>query len=471
MNTEVKTGLRPISKRAFKRGGKVAQSEGTKAHQHAGKKPRQHGGKALSADTLINRSVKEANKSREGADRHPVGALKKGGRIRKADGGMRSERTEYEKDRRDSVDQGMNYGSDSQHNDDSLRKAVRKYENTAKETGYSNLKAGGRTKKDQGGMTGDPRTAMMKQMQDSNRAGVPSGLIPSKGGSSSRLAKSAGLKRGGVADLDGLKRGGSAHPDIAEDRKLIKQMIKSDAMKRPKHATKGKVETLENTVPKSARKSQEYQEKNAPYTTFDSVPAGPHTLEHIGPKEGSPRLKSAPSNRDDDDDDNEPVWTKRGGKVKHGMRSHHAKGGKTGHSHDCECNMCWGGAAKAKGDRVARATGGKTGKGGKTNIHINIAPSGGSTPPAPIMPPRSIPVPPPQGGAGGPPQMGGGMPMPMPFPVPMGGGAGGPPPPPMGRKHGGRTSYPITTGSGGGNARIEKIDSYGATSPKRSLGR
>jgi len=407
MNPEVKTGLRPISKRAFKRGGKVAHSEGTKAHQHAGKKPRQHGGKALSADTLVNRSVKEANKSREGANRHPVGALKKGGRIHKANGGMRSERTEYEKDRRDSVDQGMNYRSDSQHNDDSLRKAVRKYENTAKETGYSNLKAGGRTKKkiggilggpmgglipmalnsmrdkddknrggrtkkEHGGMTGDPRAAMLKQMESSNRAGVPSGLIPSRGGVSSRLSKAIGFKHGGSSDLDGMKSGGAAHPDITEDRKLIKQMIKSDAMK----------------------------------------------------------------------------------------RSNHAKGG----------------AAEAKGDRIARATGGKAGKGGKTNIHINIAPSGGAgAMPPPTMPPRSIPVPPPMGGAGGPPM--GGMPMggmPMPFPVPMGamgGGAGGPPPLPMGRKHGGRTSYPITTGSGGGNARIEKIDSYGATPPKRSLGR
>jgi hypothetical protein len=425
MNPEVKTGLRPISKRAFKRGGKVAHLEGTKAHQHAGKKPRQHGGKALSADTLVNRSVKEANKSREGADRSPVGAMNKGGRAHKAAGGMRSERTEYEKDRRDSVDQGMNYRSDSQHNDDSLRKAVRKFENTAKETGYSNLKAGGRTKKkiggilggpmgglipmalnsmrdkddknrggrtkkEHGGMTGDPRASMLKQMESSNRAGVPSGLIPSKGGISSRLSKSTGMKRGGAADLDGMKSGGAAHPDIAEDRKLIKQMIKSDAMK----------------------------------------------------------------------------------------RSSHAHGGKTGHADDCRCKKCWGGAAEAKGDRIARATGGKAGKGGKTNIHINIAPSGGAgAMPPPAMSPRSIPVPPPQSGAGGPPMGGmpmGGMPMggmPMPIPVPMGGGAGGPPPPPMGRKYGGRTSYPITTGSGGGNARIEKIDSYGATPPKRSLGR
>jgi hypothetical protein len=146
--------------------------------------------------------------------------------------------------------------------------------------------------------------------------------------------------------------------------------------------------------------------------------------------------------------------------------------GPDAHPDDCRCKKCWGGAAEPKGDRIARATGGKAGK-GKTNIHINIAPHGGADMGAmhpPAMPPRSVPVPPPQGGAGGPPM--GGMPMggmPMPFPVPVGGGA--PAPAPMGRKHGGRTSYPITTGSGGGNARLEKVEAYGTKPPKRSLGR
>ena len=400
MNPEVKTGLRPVSKRAFKRGGKVAHTLGTKAHHHAGKKPRKSGGSALSATSLINRNVKEANESRDGANREPVGALKRGGR----------------------------------------------------------------TQRDAGGMTGDPRAAMMQQMQYSNRAGVPSGLIPSKGGFSSRLAKSTGLKRGGAA-----------HPDIAEDRKLIKQMIKSDALKRPKHAKGGK--------------AHDYEEENAPNTTYGSGKESPHWLQNAPQYHDSDPFKdykpSSPSKSDDDD--NEPVWTKRGGKVKHHMREHHKKGGPVGkffthlgkmhgpdaHPDDCRCKKCWGGAAEPKGDRVARATGGKAGK-GKTNIHINIAPHGGADAgamPPPAMPPRSVPVPPPQGGAGGPPM--GGMPMggmPMPFPVPMGGGAGGPPPQ-MGRKHGGRTSYPITTGSGGGNARLEKIESYGTKPPKRSLGR
>lgn len=79
-----------------------------------------------------------------------------GGRAKKADGGeagMRSERTQFEKARRNSVDEGMNYRSDSTHNEDALRKAVRGFETTAKETGYSNLKTGGRAHRATGGRT------------------------------------------------------------------------------------------------------------------------------------------------------------------------------------------------------------------------------------------------------------------------------------------------------------------------------
>jgi hypothetical protein len=37
----------------------------------------------------------------------------------------------------------------------------------------------------------------------------------------------------------------------------------------------------------------------------------------------------------------------------------------------------------------------------------------------------------------------------------------------MPRKSGGRTNYPIDTGAGGANARLEKIDAYGLKPSKR----
>jgi hypothetical protein len=82
LDADIKTGMRPVSPRQFKKGGKVAGD----AHVgHAGRKPRKSGGRALTADSMINRNQKEANESREGL-KH-VGGMKKGGRTKKEDGG------------------------------------------------------------------------------------------------------------------------------------------------------------------------------------------------------------------------------------------------------------------------------------------------------------------------------------------------------------------------------------------------
>lgn len=78
VNSGAKTGMRPISKRAFKRGGKVLHVEGEQAHQHAGRKPRGAGNKALTPSNYINRNQKEANEERSGGTAH-VGGYKHGG--------------------------------------------------------------------------------------------------------------------------------------------------------------------------------------------------------------------------------------------------------------------------------------------------------------------------------------------------------------------------------------------------------
>ena len=79
-NSGAKTGMRPISKRAFKRGGKVMHVEGEKAHHHAGRKPRSSGGEAgAKAEQFMNRNYKEANEKRAGGKAH-VGGYKRGGK-------------------------------------------------------------------------------------------------------------------------------------------------------------------------------------------------------------------------------------------------------------------------------------------------------------------------------------------------------------------------------------------------------
>ena len=137
LDTESKTGLRPLSRRQFKKGGKVvAKAHGEEAHKHAGRKPRKNGGKALTANTLVNRDVREANEERDGT-KH-IGGFKRGGatkgRKHRADGGFQ-----------------------------------------------------------------DPRMAAQQMLAGLNSANVSTGLIPSQL-ASSQMSKAAGIKRGGRAE-------------------------------------------------------------------------------------------------------------------------------------------------------------------------------------------------------------------------------------------------------------------------------
>jgi hypothetical protein len=84
LNTEAKTGMQPLTKRAYKRGGKVLKAHGEAARHHAGRKPLKSGGKAMPwVDVLMNRDEKKANTYREDGDKH-VGGYKKGGRTKHA---------------------------------------------------------------------------------------------------------------------------------------------------------------------------------------------------------------------------------------------------------------------------------------------------------------------------------------------------------------------------------------------------
>jgi len=83
LETTAKTGLRPVSRRAFKSGGKV---HGEHAKPNMGRMPRKSGGEVKKwVDAKVNRNVKDANEERAGT-KH-IGALKTGGRAKKMLGG------------------------------------------------------------------------------------------------------------------------------------------------------------------------------------------------------------------------------------------------------------------------------------------------------------------------------------------------------------------------------------------------
>lgn len=88
LNADAKTGMRPISRRAFKTGGKV---DGAEAKTNLSRAPRGFQEKV----GLANTNQKDANEEREGV-KH-VGGMKKGGRVAKLGGGLLSNDPNYKK--------------------------------------------------------------------------------------------------------------------------------------------------------------------------------------------------------------------------------------------------------------------------------------------------------------------------------------------------------------------------------------
>ncbi len=167
LNAGAQTGLRPVSPRAFKRGG---AAKGEKAASHAGRVARK------GVDAKINRNVKAANAE---LGKPHIGGMKKGGRLARADGG------------------GGGGGNDEAAKAAAAAAYKEIIENGGKRAPA--MKKGGRTHKDMGGLI-DPRAAANAQMTDAaNRAGV----------SPNRMNFQGVPRPGGIAGI-GLKKGGKA---------------------------------------------------------------------------------------------------------------------------------------------------------------------------------------------------------------------------------------------------------------------
>lgn len=458
LNADVKTGARPVSRRAFKSGGKVC---GDKAKANMGRAPRKAGGAAPKeyANAKINRNVKDANQERDGI-KH-VGGFKKGGRTKKLSGGALDalsflspaamvynlakggdkdkegkkhggrakreyggrgpgERTQHEIKRRDAVQAATDYNADPRVTEGVLREKTRAFEKSAEQTAY---KKGGRTKKMGGGammpgMMPDPRMSMVSPtaMKFAGAQGTP------------------------------YKRGGKVHSDEAEDKKLIKKMVKPSAR-----------------TGKSAggpeRGTPEYEDYKMLGAGREGSKEKAEAEKEYGPREDS--IERAMQRISNDFSG----WKWREGRK--GVADARAKNKElqefTERAKKRDAKKSMEDAGYKKGGRAAHASGGKVKK-GKTNINIVInagkKPEDGGMPPLPPgMPggpmslqrppmgmPPGMPGMPPGAPAGGPPQM------------------GQPPMPPMARKSGGRItkvakSYKdMEAGAASGEGRLQKTD-------------
>ena len=215
LNADVKTGMRPISRRQFKKGGKVVGECGP---VRADRKPRKSGGKAITADSLINRNQKEANESREGI-KH-IGGMKKGGRAKREEGGSVDAIADFLK-KDDTKAPAAARSQPSDRVPDVTPAQARRMRSEGSMT-PQNRKSGGRTKKMDGGPMSPAMIGAAKAMARGQAVGnVPGGILASQP-AASRLSRSTGL---------GLKKGGKAeaHEDVAADKALIKKMVKPEA--------------------------------------------------------------------------------------------------------------------------------------------------------------------------------------------------------------------------------------------------
>ena len=504
LNADVKTGARPVSRRAYKSGGSV---EGSCGKVRADRKPRKAGGKVDSekaeakqiAIAKMNRNVKEANEQREGI-KH-VGGFKKGGRAEKAGGGdvdlasLAGLRSVFKtKPAISQLADAMKKGGRAGKMNGGLSvNGERVVSPTAPKPTMPAKPAAPSEKPESKPMTpaqeAAAKRAMEEQVQKAREAQPTrrkdGGRTEKKDGGDVDIASLVGLRpvfktKPAISQLaDNMKSGGRTKKMMGGpmmggmDPRM--GMVKDRALDFGGQGITPGVSAMK----KGGKVEKHADEAMDKALIKKMVKAEARTAKKEGGKVHS-------------DEAMDKALIKK--MVKPEARKGKAGGGMLEESkralmvakdpHNQAKIRPQAPAPKPedkKDDRVARKDGGKVKSKGKTQINIMIAAGAkpGDDQAAMMAPPSAsggmpVPVPPPPGPAP--------AAMPIPMPMPMHGGAGGPPPamgggmPPMPRKAGGRvtkkasSSKDMEAGAGSGEGRLQKTD-MAAKLPKPGLKR
>lgn len=454
LNADAKTGMRPISRRAFKAGGKV---EGEKAKTNLSRSPRGFQEKV----GLANTNQKDANEEREGV-KH-VGGFKRGGRAGYQDAGVVSgaklDAVGPTKTGEASEPMTTNNGrkvsakQEASFNEAQKQQAAWEAEQRAKGD-MTRRASGGRAKKATGGA-------------DNSEEGKDYEWVDKGGYKTRKFFSKAEKAERALAPTTSSRP--MARPAAKAPAASTTMTTSPMPPKRPVANVMQPAKITASPLPEDTAAAA-----MKAFSRPEGMPSVDVMGNATGYKKGGMAKKFEGSAKDKMEDKKLAAkrkmtmaeWEASKADEKHdsqqsvkGLKA----GGKADHDHDKDC------ACKACGGRMARATGGRAGK-GKTNIVINVMPHTASKPAEGIQPPMP-PMPP----VGGPPPMGAMPPPRMSLPPGLGAamagaagagpmppqGGAGPMPPMMGRKDGGKVYPKMKFGAGSGKGRLEKIEKYG----------